>query len=813
MDSLLRDVRYAFRALASQPGWTIAAAMCLALATGANSTAFSIVNALLLRPLPFAEPDRLAMVAVFEPGAAQTRPFSLADYDELAPAVHDAAELAIRTYLPVALAAGDDSRMVQSELVSPNYFDMLRVKPLAGRFFDSGAGRRGGAPELVLSHQLWLRRFGGDSSIIGRTVRVNGRPMTVRGITPRGFAGAMRLLAADMWLPAGLYAQLANLSPPAADQTIMFGVVGRLSPGVDRERLRARLDVLLARRPKTEHGVKPATSVVVAASGFGVPPVARGAVRSGSFLLGGLMSLFVGVTIANVVSLVLARVAGRRRELGVRFALGASWWRVSRQMACESAMLSFAGAGGGFLLANWATHLLAARSAPLPEHLSYAVDIRPDIWVVAYALAAAALMAVALSVAPARYAARLNLIDVLKSSGPGSGQPSTARTLTTIVGMQIALSTVLLVGAGLLVRTYLNAEAVDPVFRPLGVATATLDLNQLGDRIDGLRFSEELLARATALPGVDRASLARELPLGLGSVGRQTSISSADPRTDASTLVRVESFVVSPGYFDTLGIPLLAGRDFEPVDRGPAQPVAIVNETLARRLWPDAAPIGRTLRLESGERVEVIAVAKDAKYRSLVEPPRAVFYRPFAQDYSPQMTLFVRASSGAATLIAPMRAAIRGLNPDLAVVDARTLDDRVDDALAQPRNLALYLSVVCALGLVMSGVGLFGVVSYSVRTRSHEIGVRMALGAAVAQVRRMVLTQTLRVAAAGLAIGLCGALALSRFVARLLYGVTPFDPATLLAVAGVVLTVACAAAYLPARWATNVDPLIVLRQD
>jgi predicted permease len=689
---------------------------------------------------------------------------------------------------------------------------MLRVKPLAGRFFDASSDRRSGAPEVVLSHQLWQRRFGGDSTIVGRAVRVNGQAMVVGGIAPEGFVGAMRLLAADMWLPSRLYASLANLSPSVAEQTMMFGVVGRLAPGVDREQLRARLDVLLTRRAPTEQSVRPATSVVVAASGFGVPPVVRGAVLSGSFLLGGLMSLIVGVTIANVVSLVLARVAGRRRELGVRFALGASWWRVFRQMASESVMLSAAGAGGGFLIAGWATRLLAARSARLPEHLSYAIDIRPDAWVVVYAMAAAALMAVALSAVPARYATRVNLIDVLKSSGTGSGQPSTTRTLTMIVGMQIALSTILLVGAGLLVRTYLNAERVDPVFRSHGVATATLDLNQLGDRIDGRRFSEELLARAAALPGVECASLARESLLGLGSAGRPISISGDDRRFDASPLVRVESFVVSPGYFDTLGIPLLAGRDFEPADRGAAL-VAIVNETLARRLWPAGAAIGHGLLLESGERVEVIAVAKDANQQSLVEAPRAAFYRPFAQEYSPQMTLLVRAPSGAATLLAPMRAAIHALNPDLAVVDARTLDARVEDAQVQRRDLALYLSTICALGLAMSGVGLFGVVSYGVRTRSHEIGVRMALGAAVSQVRRMVLSQTLRVAAAGLAVGLCAALVLARFVARLLYGVTPYDPATLLAVAGVVLTVACAAAYLPARWATKVDPLMVLRQD
>jgi hypothetical protein len=269
---------------------------------------------------------------------------------------------------------------------------------------------------------------------------------------------------------------------------------------------------------------------------------------------------------------------------------------------------------------------------------------------------------------------------------------------------------------------------------------------------------------------------------------------------------------VSPGYFDTLGIPLVAGQDFEPADRG-APLVTIVNETLARRWWPAGTAIGHSVLLESGERVEVIAIAKDAKQQSLVEAPRAALYRPFALEYSPQMTLLVRASSGAATLLAPMRAAIRALNPDLAVVDARTLDDRVEDALVPRRDLALYLSTICALGLVMSGVGLFGVVSYGVRMRSHEIGVRMALGAAVAQVRRMVLTQTLRVAAAGLAVGLGAALMLSRFVARLLYGVTPYDPATLLAVAGVVLAVACAAAYLPARWATTVDPVRVLRPD
>jgi predicted permease len=809
MDAFLRDVRYAGRALAAQPGWTAAAALCLAIATGANSTAFSIINALLLRPLPFDEPDRLAMVAMLEPGAAQPHPFTLADHEELASPVRDAASLAIRTYLPVALATGADSRMVQSELVSPNYFDMLQVQPLAGRFFDSEG--RVDAPEVVLSHRLWMRQFGGDLAVVGRTVRINGHAMLVRGIAPQGFVGATRLLAADMWMPARLYALLANVPAAAADRAVMFGAIGRLATGIDREHLRARLDVLLARRPRLD-GVKAATSVVVAASGFGVPPVARGTVLSGSFLLGGLMSLVIGVAVANVIGLVLARMAGRRREFGVRFALGASWQRVFRQMACEGAMLSCVGGVGGFVIAGWATRVIAAQSGRLPEHLSYAVDIRPDVWVAIYALTAAVLVAVVLSAAPARYASRVNLIDVLKSSGSGTGRPSTVRTLSVVVAMQIALSTVLLVGAGLLVRTYLNAQAVDPVFRSRGVATATLDLNQLGDRIDGRRFSEELLARAAALPGVERASLAREVPLGLGSVGRQTSISAEQPQSEAETVARVESFVVAPGYFDTLGIPLLLGRDFGAGDGG-AAPVAIVNETLARRFWPDGAAVGRTLRLESGDRAEVIAVARDAKYQSLVEQPRPVLYRPLAQDYSAQVTLLVRARGGAATLIAPMRAAIHALNSDLAIVDATTLDDRIDDSLAPRRNLARYLSAICGLGLLMSGVGLFGVIAYGVRMRSHEIGVRMALGAAITDVRWMVLGQTMRVAAGGLIIGLCGALALSRFAASLLYGVTPFDPVTLAAVAAVVLVVAVAAAYLPARWATKVDPLMVLRQE
>jgi predicted permease len=807
MQSILGDVRYACRSLMGNPGWTLAAVLCLAIGIGPNTAAFGIANGLLLRPLPFDQPDELVMVAVQE--ADRTRPFSWAEYLEVAPGIAPISELLVRTFAPVALAADDGSRMVEGELVSANYFALLRLEPVAGRFLRADADRPGMPAEAVISHALWQRRFNADPAIVGRVMRVNSHPVTICGVAPPGFVGVTSIVAVDLWMPAALGATVAG----TVETVPQFGAAGRLKAGATKERLRAGLDVVLAGRARA--GERPLTSVVVRGSGFGVPPAVRSVVLGVSALLFGLITLVTGVAIANVASLTLARATDRRREIAVRMALGASPRHIVRQMLVESLLLALAGATIGYLLAGWVTRGFAALapSTGQPAHIAMAIDVAPDLRVLIYAMLAAIVVAALFGLAPARYASRTDVVDALKSAGGGGRRPGTVRALRAIVIGQLAVSTTLLVGAGLLVRSYLNTLAVAPGIETRGLVAVSLDVDQLGiDASHGRRVYDEIVRRLSTLPGVEGVSLVRERPLNFA--GRTAPVwvdhgpqASAEPR-DAGAVV------VTPEYFGLAGIAVVQGRLFAAGDGEGQAPVAIVNETMARRFWRDESPLGRTFRVRSaGAPVVIVGVARDVPYRSPTEEPRAVFYRPFAQEYAAGMNVLIRRRPGAASMASGIEREIRAVNPDLAIVDVSTLDDQVRTARAPRRQSAVLLLSVCGLGLLLSSVGLYGVVAYGVRRRAREFGIRIALGAAARDVRLMVLAQGFRLALAGLGLGFALSLVLTRAIARMLYGVTTYDPLTLITAAGVLALVTLSALYMPARWATRVDPMITLREE
>lgn len=811
VESLVRDVRSTGRLLAARPGWTVAAVLCLAIATGANTAAFSLVNGLLLRPLPFDQPNQLVMVALREPLKTGTRPFALHEYRELSSHAGDVGMFLARTFFPLSLSADDGAQMAQVELVSGNYFETLRVKPFAGRFFDASADRPGGELQGVLSYALWRTRFGADPSVIGRSMRVNGRPMVVAGIAPPGFVGAMQLVAADLWLPAAIYPDLARSADAKAAP--MFGVMGRLAPNVTVDRAEARLTSIVAALPHTSSAASAPAVVVTSATGFGVPPAIQGAVLTLSGFIYLLMALLMAVACANVAALVLARGTGRTQEIAVRLSLGASRMHIARQLVTESFLLAVAGCGVGAVVALWLTQALVARLTTPFQYVSYAIDVHPDARVFAYCALVTLLSAVFCGVAPIRHAARVDVVDLLKQTAAKGGSRESRRTLNIMVVIQFAVSTMLLVGAGMLVRTYLNAESAQSDYETTGLVATTIDADQINlDRPAGIRLYQDVMERFSALPGVTDVSLTRDLPLGRG---RTVTVTGGDDAgsTPGGSITAAE-IVVSRRYFQTVGVAIRQGRAFS--DAEPVQPmVAVINEAMARRLWPGASPLGRlfTLSGRAREALEVIGTVPDSKEQSLSQGPKLAFYRPFAQEYSAQMTVLTRVQGDTAPFLSEIRQTTRSLNPALSILDLRTVNQVLDDMDAQRRIPATVLLVVGLLGLLLSAVGLYGVVAYGVRQRAHEFGIRLALGARPSDVTHLILRQGFLIVGIGSAVGAIGAIGVAQMARMALFGVGRLDAGTVAIVCAVLSGTGFAALYAPARWASRVEPAQTLRGE
>ncbi|MGH9158564.1 MAG: ABC transporter permease [Vicinamibacteraceae bacterium] len=811
LDALLRDVRLAIRMFVARPGWTAAAILCLAIATGANTAAFTIVNGLLLRPLPFEEPDRLVMVALREPKQSSVRPFALGEYRDLARRADSTVMLLARTYFPLSLASEADTRMTQAELVSGNYFETLRVKPFLGRLFDERADRDGSTPLVVLSHRLWERRFDRDPAAVGQSVRINGRPAVIAGVAPPGFVGAMQLIAADLWLPAALLPELAT--SPEASATPMFGVMGRLAPGVTADQAEARLTTAVASLESSDRTPGPRAVAITPAAGFGVPVGLQGVVLTFSSVIYTMMALLMAVACANVAALLLARGAGRSREIAVRLSLGASQLRIARQLFTESAVLALAGCAAGIFVALWLTQALVAQVITPFQHISYAVNVRPDARVFACSALATALAAILCGIAPIRMARRIDVVDALKESAAIGRSRASLRTLNATVVMQFAVSTMLLVAAGMLVRTYIETQSTQLRFKTEGLIASAVNLEQA--RIDepaGIPLYQSVIERLSALPGVTEVGLTTSLPVRL----RQTVRVFAEQQDDAAREpVSAHEVVVSSRYLQTLGLTLRQGRAFGHPE--PSRPrVAIVNEDMARLLRPDASALGRTLRLDraDAEPIEIIGVVSNAAERPVDEGPQPVVYRPFPQEYSAHMAVVMRVQGDPSRLFPDVRRTIWNVNRDLSVLELRTMDDLVDTLLVRPRRIpATTLSLVGLLGLLLSAVGLYGVVAHGVRQRAHEIGIRLALGARPANVQRLVLRQGFTTVGIGLVIGAAATVAFTQVLRHTLFRFSSLDPIALVTVFAVLMAASLAALYLPARWASRVEPARTLRSE
>jgi putative ABC transport system permease protein len=800
-DQLGRDLRYAVRQLIRSPGFTAIAVLTLGLGIGANSAIFSVVNAVLLRPLPFQEPSRLVRVAEARPDGT-TNVVSYPNFRDWQKSGGVFQSLAIYRTQALNLTGADEAERVTGALVSADFFRVLGLTPVYGRYFTDGEDVRGADEVAVLSRDLWQRRFAGDREVVGRTLTVDGRSLTVIGIATADFHFPDGV---DLWIP------VSHDDPQLLDNRGLHGfdVIGRLGPGMTIERAAARLDPL-ADRLAREY---PASN-----KGWGIAlsPLHQSLVENLKptlLVLLGAVGFVLLIASANVANMMLARSSARRRELSIRAALGASRGRLVRQLLTESLVIALLGGALGLVLAAWGVDALLALG---PEELPAGEGIVLDRAVLGFTFGVAVLTSLMFGLLPATHTATPNAEAALRDGGRTSGGIHRQRTRRLLVVTEIALALLLLVGTGLMVQSFRRLQDVDPGFNPDGVLSARLALSRANsDTARVIGFFRELVERADTLPGVTAAAAVSYLPLGQSGARYSFNVEGR-PTIDPQFRPRTEFNVVTPGYFATMEIPLLQGRDLAEPDRWDSPAVVVVNQALAQRFWPNESAIGKRVTLgepEEGAWMTVVGVVGDVKQRSLTTESRPQMYGSQAQIGLPEMALLVRTAMDPATLAPAIRGIVATLDPTVPVSAIQSLAVVKGSSIATDRFRAVVLATFAAVALALAAIGVYGVISYGVAQRSQEIGIRMALGARRAEIIRLVVGEGMLTVAVGIALGVIAAGALSRFLASLLFAVQPNDPATFVAISCLIASVALAACVLPARRAMQVDPAGTLRAE
>ncbi len=796
----MNDLRYALRALLRTPGFTAVAILSLALGIGANVTIYTIANAFLARPVPgVTDPSRLVRIYRGPHSPLQYRDLEfIRDNSEVFSGVTG------EKLMPVALANEDGVDRVLGALVTEKYFPTLGVRPAAGRL----SGFDAPEPGVVLSYSLWQRKFGGNPRVVGQIIRVNNHPLTVQGVAPADFTSSMALWRADLWLSPAAAETVAGV--PFARWGGSLYTTARLRPGLSLDQANAALRTL-AYRIVAQDSARDRDFTLRADRANGVAAELRPAAMAASGFLVFVVGLILLIACANVANLLLARAAGRKREIAVRVALGARRSRLVRQLLTESALVTLAATLAGSAVAVWSANLLGgyimARS-PEPVLLSFT----PDLTVLLLTLALALFTMLLFGLLPAIRATAVPVLPVLREAAPQSSGRSRLRS--ALVGIQLALCTILLACATLFLRSLANARVIDPGFNTTGIVDVPIDLGprQL-DSARGADFYRRLLEQAKALPGVQSATLAAVVPLGGSNMQMRTWTPEAGGGDDRAAFAPYFN-VVGPDYFGTLGIALVAGRDFEGTSD-----VAIVNETMARTLAPDgpvANALGRRFSFSgaNGPWVSVIGVVRDTRYNTLGEKTPPFMYLPFAGNYRAEMVLQVRTSAdGETALRRTLPGVVRQLDPQLPPVTATPLAQDIRVALLAAQIGAALLGTFGGLALLLATMGIYGVASYTVAQRTREIGIRSALGASAPRVVRMLLGQSLRVALIGTGIGLVLSVAAARVISSQLYGVGPTDPVTFLGTPALLAAVALLATLVPALRATRVDPVVTLRSE
>ncbi|HXO20335.1 MAG TPA: ABC transporter permease [Thermoanaerobaculia bacterium] len=802
------DLRHAVRKLAQSPGFTLAAVLTLGLGIGANTTVFSIVDAVVLRPLPYEHPRELVAVAEVRRGRAAPISVSAPNFLDWSRDNHVFRALAGYSETDVTLAgasgpggaaAGEPQRL-SAMRASASLFPLLGVRPALGRTYSDAEDREGVGRVVVLSDGLWRRRFAADPGVVGRAIRLDGGPATVIGVMPAGFAFPDR--DAELWLPMAF-----SKDELGGRSGHFLFVVGRLLPGVSLPQAKAEMAAISARLARQY----PDDNAIDSALLSPLDEQVAGAVKPLLLVLLGAVGFVLLIACANVANLLLARAAARQREFAIRAALGAGRGRLLREMLTESLPLCLLGGTAGVLVALWGTDLVVRL---VPAGLPRAEGIGMDGRVLAFTLAVSLLTGLTFTLIPGLQAARATLNETLKEGGRGgTDSPGRRRARGVLVIAELALSLVLLIGAGLMIRSFAQLSEVDPGFRPAGLLTARVNLPdaKYGDDRKSIAFFDDLLSRLAALPGAKSAAAVAPLPLS----GNQISLAvlpvgrPARPGEKRSANWRT----VSAGYFRTMGIPLLRGRAFDRRD-GPSARAMIVNQTMARREWPGEDPLGKRVTIGWNDiTCEVVGVVGDVRHQRLDVDAGAEMYTAYPETPYSRMDLVVRAAGDPRRLAGALRAAVRQVDPDQAVYSLRPMTELMSQSKARARFGLVLLGAFAGLALALAAVGIYGVMAYTVVQRTHEIGIRMALGAGRVRVLRLVVRDGAALALAGLALGTAGALAVTRFLSSLLFAVSTRDPLTFAAVPAILGGVALLASYLPARRATRVDPLVALRHE
>jgi predicted permease len=807
MNMLIQDLRFSLRQFRRSPGFTATAVLTLALGIGGTTAVLSIANALYFRSLPIPEAERVVTVLENRPEGDPAGAFSYPDYlvyQEGAPEAFS--ELAVIGNSQMGLRTDAGAEPLAGALVSGNYFQMLGVQPALGRFLLPDEDAPGRAAVAVLSHETWRTRFGGDPGVLGRVVHINGHQLTVVGVAPRGFRGTQMTTSPEVWVPL---ASRDFLVPGLAEQegrTIAWlSMHGRLAEGVERTRAVAMLSAVGQRLSPERSQSRQVSGVQLTPAGS-IPLNVRGTASTMAGILVIASGLVLLIASTNVAGMMMARAMQRRREVAVRLALGAGSGRLVRQLLTESGLLFLIGGAVGVLVAYRLTDLagafLSTTGGPLPLGN---VDPTPDAAVLVVALLISLIAGVVFGLAPSLQATRVDLAASLKEGSANAGTGRSPLRSFLVVG-QVAMCVLILVGAGLFIRALHEAAQVDLGMEARGVLTGRMSLAPHGyDAERGLAFYQVLTERLAATPGVLTASVSQSHPL----AGWETSWGMSIGGEDVGS---VPINAVDGAYFATLGIPLVQGRSFDHRDRADAPGVAIVNESLARQYFPGMAAIGRTIEMPGGER-EIVGIVGDSKWSSLEEEGVPFAYLPLEQAYPQSVSLLVRTSGDPSRLEGAIRREVGLLHPDLALQGVTTLSETVAQLTLPQRIAAWSAGAFGVVGLLLAVVGLYGVLAFAVTMRTREMGLRMALGASVASVIRLVLRQGVLLVTVGAAIGIGASLALTPLVGDLLLGVDTRDPLAFVTVVVLLFVVAMLASYLPARRATRVDPMVALRAE
>ena len=808
-----RDLRYALRQLARAPGFTAVAVLTLSIGIGANTAIFSVVNELLLRPpAHVVEPERIVSIWTSDFSGPPYGASSYPDYETFRQQRDVMADVAAYGLVPGNLVEPEETVRLAIEQVTSNYFDVLGVRAALGRLLGTEADVR--ATVVVLGHSLWRDRFGADPGIVDRTVRINDGTFTVVGVAPEGFKGSQRIFGGvDAWVP--LEAMPGERPERLAERGSRgLLLLGRLQPGVSLDAARASYAVvanqLLASYPEEWRDVtsRGRAITILPESESRVPPELRGAVVGFFGLLLAGFALVLLICCVNVANLLLARAAGRVRDIAIRVSLGASRTRLVRQLMTESVALAALGCAGAVLVTYAAARLLARWQPPGDLKLDVAIDWR----VLVFALVAAVVAAAIFGLAPALNLTRLGASSALKEGALAVAGQRRFGLRGALIAAQVSVSLVLLVCAGLFLRSLQQAATVDLGLDADNVVVASFDLRTQGySEPRGRAFYAELTERVAGLPGVRAVTLAQRVPLSGDGGRRRAGVEGYEPQPGED--MEFNFNVVGPEYFDVMRVPLVNGRGFTASDREGAPQVAVVNETFAARYWPGQDPIGKRLTSFSGATsIEIVGVARDGRYQTLTEAPLPYIYRPFLQDYE-EMTLHVRLARDTGSFLPLLRREIRAVDSQLPILRLASMRSATAFATWPQRIAATLLGACAALALLLAAVGLYGVVAYAVSRRTREIGIRMALGAGRHAVVRMVLAGSMKVVAIGLAIGFALSLAAGRAIESFLGDVSSADPVALVAAPLVMIACALVASWLPARRAARIDPMKALREE